>query len=157
MLTKYVKGSEPGTIDKTKLYKVLADYEDHLEKAEGHLKITGKTLAQVNKEHASWQYYFSARKVEIKILYEYVEQCLEHLRGKLYVKYNEKHNKSLTHQQIDRYIDKDDDYLEMFEILLAVRESRDNFQAVVEAFQSRGYNIKNLTELHIHAIQNDII
>lgn len=156
MLVKYVKGPDNG-LDKKKVYQVLADYESKLDNVEEHISIKGKTLAEVNKEHASWQYYYSARKVEIKSLCDYVEQCLEHLKGRLYVKYNEKNNKTLTHQQIDRYINKDDEYLALFEVVLAVRECKDTFQEIVNAYQSRGYAIKNLTELHIHLIQNDII
>jgi hypothetical protein len=155
MLNQHIKVD--GKPDKAKIYKVLADYEKHLEHTEKHLKIKGKTLAEANKEHASHHYYYNLKKIEIKTVCDYLEKYLDSIRGRLYVKYNEKNSRSLTHTQIDRYIDKDEEYLEWYEVYLAVKESKETFTAVVDAFNSRGFALKNITSAIIANVQESVL
>ena len=48
-------------------------------------------------------------------------------------------------------------YLRMKEYLLEVKELYDKYEAVVNAYQVRGYAINNLTKLRVANIEDSII
>jgi hypothetical protein len=136
---------------------VLAEYETAIEDYEDNLAIKGKTLEVANRENPGWQAYYDERRIELKTLVDYMEAQVQRTRGRLFKTYTEAHSRELTDRAKDKYIDNEDAYLTTYEIYLEVKELYNKYQAVVDAFTSRGYALNNITKIRVAALDDAIL
>lgn len=137
-----------------KLPIILAEYEKALEPLEGIIQIKGKTISEANRENASWQLYFDHKKVELATLTKLMEAQVGKIRGQCYRHLSENSKLDLSDRAKDKYIDNEKQYLDMYEIYLEVEEMYKKYQAACDAFQTRGYNLNNLTKIHVASLEN---
>ena len=135
---------------------IMEGYEKELLEAKPRLELKGKTLEDANKEQASWRYYYDARKSELSVLVEHFEKQVARVRARLF-KGLEKYPRDLSDRAKDKYIDQEADYLDMYNILLEVREMYTKYSALVSAFEARGWALRNVTEIHIHNIRENTL
>jgi hypothetical protein len=131
---------------------VLNQYRSYLDEAPDRLRISGKPLGKANGEQVGWLAYYDERRVELKALVKYTDMRVASVRGRLYRQYTEIHSRELSDRMKDKYIDNDNDYLVMNELLIEIEEVYEKMVAVVEAFKARGFALRNLTELAVHEI-----
>lgn len=147
------------TKDKYKnLAKILGDYMNDLSEAEENLKIEGKSLEKANRENASWKFYYRQRLVELSTLTKYFEREIDRVRGKLFRSYSPPNfNIDLSDRAKDKYIDNEQAYLDINELFLEVKEIRDSYEAIVDAFTDRGYALKNITQARIAQLEDALL
>ena len=145
--------------DYRNLPDILLEYEKGLaeELIAPRLKITGKNLEAANAEHASWQLYYESRKADLSSLVKFFEAKTAAARGQLFKTYTEKYSRELSDRQKDKYIDNEPKYLEQFEIYLEIKEIHTKYEAVCNAFQSRGYALNNITKIRVASLESVII
>ena len=131
---------------------ILQRYEEDIDEAEGRIKIQGKTLAVANREQAGWASYYDTRKVELKALVKLFESRVSSVRGRLFRKYTENASRELSDRAKDKYIDHDEEYTNIYDMLLEVEEIYEKMAAIVEAFKTRGYALRNLTDLVVNQL-----
>lgn len=131
---------------------ILQQYETDIVDAESRIKIQGKTLATANREQAGWATYYDTRKVELKTLVKLLESRVNSVRGKLFRKYTENSSRELSDRAKDKYIDHDSEYLDVYSLLLEVEELYEKMAAIVDGFKTRGYALRNLTDLVINQL-----
>lgn len=137
---------------------ILAAYKDDLSEAEGNLKIGGKSLEKANRDNPSHKYYYQQRFVELNTLTKTFEREVDRVRGKLFKSLSYPHNNvELSDRAKDKYIDNEQAYLDIHEIYLEVKEMRDNYEALVQAFTDRGYALKNITEIRVAQLEDVLI
>lgn len=137
---------------------ILGDYLNDLSDAESHLKIEGKSLEKANRENPSYQFYYQQRFVELNTLVKYFEREIDRVRGKLFRAYSPPNfNIDLTDRAKDKYIDNEQAFLDTQEIYLEVKEVRDHYDALVEAFRTRGYALNNMTKLRVANLEDVLI
>ena len=139
------------------LPKIIAEYEQYLEEVEHHLSMKGKTIQQANVEHATWSSYYDQKRVEMSILKKYMEREVERVRGKLWKQYTETHSRDLNTRDKENYINNEPSYLSKHELYLEVLELSEKYEAVSNAFKSRGFALNNIVKLRVSSIENDII
>jgi len=137
--------------------EVLAEYEAAYEDYKKNLDLEGKSLENANKENPAWQAYYDERRIELKTLVDYMEAQVQRVRGRLFKSYTETHQRELTDRAKDKYIDNEDAYLTVYEIYLEVREMYNKYQAVVDAFTSRGYALNNITKIRVAALEDVVL
>lgn len=140
-----------------KLPTILEEYEKALLDAEANIKITGKGLEQCNKENSTWQHYYNEKRVELKTLCEFLELQVNRVRGKLFKSYTEMNNRELSDRAKDKYIDNEKAYLDLYELYLEVKEMKEKYQSVVDAFTTRGYALNNITKIRVASIEDVIL
>ena len=139
------------------LPEILDRYELALNNFEDNLEVKGKTLEKANREQASWQSYYDQRKIELYTLVKYLEANVNRVRGKLYKIYTETYSRDLSDRSKDKYIDNEEKYLTAFQIYLEVKELYDKYDAVVDAFKSRGYALNNITKIRVAALEDVVL
>jgi hypothetical protein len=142
------------SIDLNKLPELLERYENELIDAEEHLKIKGKNLEQANIEQAAWQSYYDQRRIELHTLVKYFDARVQKTRGRLYKNYTEVHSHVLSDRMKDKYVDNEDAFLTMYEMYLEVKELDDKYTAIVDAFRSRGFALRNIVQLRVAALED---
>lgn len=142
-----------------KLPDMLDEYEQMIDEEEvaKNLQIKGKVLERANTEQAGWLMYYSSRKAEIYSVMKWMETKLSAVRGRYFKTYTEHYSRELSDRQKDKYIDNEAEVLAQMEIYLRVKELHEKYQAVVDAFQARGYALKNITEIRIRSLEDTVI
>lgn len=141
------------------LPEILQEYEDLIdeEAVAKHLAIKGKVLESANTEQASWQFYYETRKAEVYAVVKWLEGKLAAVRGKHFKLYTEHYSRELNDRTKDKYIDNEEEVLNQLQIYLTFKELHEKYEAVCEAFRSRGFALRNITEIRIRSLEDTTI
>lgn len=137
-----------------KLSQVLEEYEKALIGVEAIIEIKGKKLEHANRENPTWQLYYDQKRIELSTIVKYLELQVSRVRGKMFQKYTETYAKDLSDRAKDKYIDNEASVLTWNELYLEAKETYDKYQAVVDAFQSRGYALNNITKIRVASLED---
>lgn len=132
---------------------IIEKYEKDLSAYKDNLAVSGKTLERALKEQPTWSAYYGERLCELNTLVKYMETQVKCVRGKLTVQYNENYNPSLSERMMDKYIDREEDYLLMYDFMLELKEIKDKYELVLDAFNRRGFALRDLTLAMVNEIQ----
>jgi hypothetical protein len=141
------------------LPEIIEEYETLIDEEEvaKRLRIKGKVLETANTEQSGWQYYYETRKAEVHSLVKWLEAKLAAVRGKHFKKYTEHYSRELSDRQKDKYIDNEKEVLAQLEVYLQAKELYEKYEAVCDAFKSRGFALRNITEIRIRSLEDTII
>jgi len=127
--------------------------------AEGYvdLELKSKTIGHANREQPSFLSFYDEKRIEVYSLYQYVEMEIHRFKGQLWKDMTVSNNYDLTKIDKDQFINSNIEYLELRRIFLSVSELYQKYESVVNSFKQRGYSLKNITDLKIHALEDSII
>ena len=137
------------------LFDIIEQYEDELAKYPDNLTIKGKTLEFALKEQATWCAYYGERKTELKTLVNHFDIQINKVKGTLYAQYNENYNPRLVHTAINSYVDKEEAVINLREMQAEVKELLDKYDNVLDAFNRRGFALRDITAIRI-ASMNEV-
>lgn len=143
--------------DLSNIPKILDLYDQALDGHEENLRIKGKNLEQANVENPSWLAYYDQRKIELNSLARFIDMKLEQEKGKLWKAYTENYSRELSARDKDQYISKDASYLKVYQILIIIEELLKKYSSVVDAFQNRGYALRNITSLRVSSMEDVVL
>lgn len=143
--------------DLINLPNVIAEYEDALQQARTILPIENKMLEFAHKEQCAWIGYFDERRAEIKTLVKYLAANVAKVRGQLVRRYTERSARALGERVMNSYIDSEPEYLAAHELLLEVEELYEKYTAVVEAFNKRGFALRDITSARVADVHHNPI
>jgi len=141
----------------SKLPDLLAQYEKDLSSCSENIAITGKTLETTLKEQAAWCAFYGERAAELGIILKYIEAEIKKVRGRLTAQYNENYNPALSERMTDKYIDREKEYLDIHEVSLEVQELLDKYKNLLDAFNRRGFALRDITLCKINDIHKDTL
>jgi len=140
-----------------KLARVLSEYDKELDLVEDRLSLKNTTLERANMENPTWLNFYDQKKVELKVLNDFMDMKLNAIRGRLFMRYKEDHQRTLNASEINQYINNEEGYTELFEISLEVQEVYEKYKQVIEAFKARGYALNNITKIRVAALEDVIL
>jgi hypothetical protein len=136
----------------------MVDYEEDIKLAGERLSMRGKSGAETQKEQCAWPAYYGMKKAEINKLLSYIEMRVEAVRSDLYKTYNSvQAARVLPDRTIEKYIDGENAYLSIREMYLEVQELKDKMSAICDAFDRRGFALRDWTTLKVNQLQDDLI
>lgn len=135
----------------------LKQYETDLANVEATLSMKAKTLAEALQEQATSSYFFDSRKAELKQLTRMLETERDKVRGTRFKHYTETYSRQLSERAINNYIDFDDEYLAVSELVNHTLELYDKYAAVVEAFSRRGFALRDYTTALVNSLHEVVI
>ena len=130
---------------------ILAKHLDELDLAEHRLSLRGKTLDDALKDQGAWPIHYAFIKAEIDSLVKYVAMEIDRVRSDAFRKY-EGYSRQLSDRTTDKYIDSDATFLNYQELYLELKEVHDKACAVVDAFTTRGFALRDITAARINSI-----
>ncbi len=137
-----------------KLASVLSDYDKELDEVEERLSLKNRTIERSNMENPTWMSFYDQKKVELKILSDFMDMNVDQVRGRLFMRYKENHMVTLNASEINQYINNEDAYIDVCNFRFEVREVYEKYKAVIEAFRTRGYALNNITKMRVAAIED---
>jgi hypothetical protein len=130
-----------------RLPDIIAYFDTELIDAESRLLIKGKSAGAALAEQTAWPIRYRFLKAEMDKLVKHITTLEESIRGKLYRNLTTGSNRDWSEKGKERYIDNMDEYLDIHVLLLEVAEIRDKYQAVCDAFELRGFALRDMTKL----------
>ena len=131
----------------------LAEYDDHLEKAEVFFQMEGEKLEVLCRKHPGTLSFFDRRLGELKSVEDLVQGKVKEIESAHWKKYNEKYPRVLSTADIKAYIMGEKDYVAMYEILLEVINMRRQYEAVVDALKQMGWTLNNIVKLRVAQLE----
>lgn len=136
---------------------LLFQYESDIANIKDNLAVKGKLLHDAQKDQAQWPWYYDERRSELKIMLKYMQMLIDKTRAKLLVKYNENYSRQLPERIMQQYIDREDDYLTIYQLFLEVEEVYLKYDAAVEAFNKRGFAMRDVTTALQHQVHDVVL
>ena len=142
---------------KAALPGLLVGYEEDIEAAASRLSLTGKSGPQAQKEQCAWPAFYGMKKAEVSKLSKYLDARVHAVRGGLWKSYTMNNARALGERVVDKYINHEEDYLRIYELFLEVEEIREKFAAICDAFDRRGYALRDWTAIKIAQLEDELI
>lgn len=138
--------------DISAIVPVLSYYEQQIANVKEEIRLKSKRLDGAIIDQSSLLYRYDELRVEMKKVSEVVGVVVAEKYGSLWKFYTEKYSRELSPKDKDQYIKHESKYIRLLEIQAEVDELYQKFEAVVHAFQSRGYALNNLTRLYANNV-----
>ncbi|MGZ8924287.1 MAG: hypothetical protein ACXW2E_00255 [Nitrososphaeraceae archaeon] len=143
--------------DITRLSVILDTYEKELIDYDKHLQIKGKTIAEALKEQASYSAIYNEKTCELSTILKFLEGMIKQERSRLIRMYNENYNPALSERMIEKYIDNEDSYLKLHKNWIEVNDLLEKSKMITDAFNRRGFALRDLTMIYVNEIQGVIM
>lgn len=144
-------------LNPTDLLTLVEKYEAALERIVEDVKIKGKTLEVANREQGDLTLEYATLHSECSTVTKYFESILNSTRSEIFKKYQKTSDKLLTDRAIEKYTDSETQYLDQYHLYLELVAIRDKLGAAVEALKSRGFALRNITEVRVNGLQHSAI
>lgn len=132
-----------------KLPDILDQFAADLIPAKKQLDNDGRLLETCLSKNSALMHYYDERRIRLHSLVKFFRLEVDRVRGEKYIQYNENYSRSITIQMMNKYIDAEEDYLNVYKILIEVEEVYENYVSVVDGFKQRHYELTNMTKLRI--------
>ena len=140
-----------------KLAGVLSEYDKELDEVEERLSLKNKTIERSNMENPTWMSFYDQKRIELKVLNNFMDMKVDQARGRLFMRYKENHQVTLNATEINQYINNEDAYIDMCNFRFEVQEVHEKYKQVIEAFKTRGYALNNITKLRVASLEDAIL
>lgn len=140
--------------DLSNIDDILSPIHDIINDAKDDINLEGKNIAVANVEQSSLIAYYDEIKSELKYLVDYYDVMLKKKRGTLYEDILNNFSKSLNDRAIDKLIDADKSYVEMYRSALETKRTYDKVSSIVNSLTQRSYSLNNLVRIYEHQLQD---
>lgn len=136
---------------------LLPKYEKLLSAAEKVFNLDGLRLEQVAKSVPQYQYSYDAAYQELKALDEWLNGIKEKRMAKLWKKYLESYQRSLSTRDIQAYIGGEKDIVEINQIITEIALLKNQMLSVVDSIKNMGWMVGHITKLRVAEMQEAIL
>lgn len=126
---------------------VLSYFEEEYEKAREEVKIKGNLQRCISELSSLYEMRF-AQLQELEAIMEFFDIKLKGIRSSLYQKLMNNSQRALTSNDIKQYIDGDKNIIDLQLIINDIALVRNKFISLTKGFESKNWQLSNLTKLH---------
>ena len=148
------------TLDEDKLEEIiplLPRYEKKIAASEQIFKLDGRRLEEVARTLPAYQASYDQSYQELKALEEWINNIKEKRIGKLWKKYLEGYQRTLSTRDIQAYINSEKEIVDLNQIIIEVTLLKNNTLAIVEAIKNLGWMVGHITKIRIAELQETIL
>lgn len=142
--------------DYKNLDRILTPYIQDLVEKDDNIRLKGKNLELANKEQVAWLSYYDERRIELETYVKFFDSEIARVRSIVF-KEMEQYPRELSDRSKEKYIDSNETYLSVYETYLSVKELYNHYVCIVDTFRSRGFALKNITDIRINSLEDVII
>ena len=140
---------------------LLIDYlekcEDQINAAKEILDLDDKVLEKLCKDHPKYVAEYKRKLYEIKCVEDLFNNNLEAVYSEKWKELNSNMKKILTQKDIHVYIQSDNDYRELRELVLEITFIKKIYESICEAFDALGYSLNNIVKIRIASLEDMVI
>lgn len=136
------------------LEKVLASIDEDLKTYSDDLAILGKNIEAANVEQPSLMAWYDQIAVKCENIMDYCETIVKKVRAERMKYIKDNSSKDYTDTAIQRMIDADKEYLNIYMKFLEVKEKYDIAKSIVKSFEQRSYSLNNIVRIRENELEN---
>lgn len=91
---------------------------------------------------------------EIEAILEFLNIELRKLRSKLFKKYLENYQRSLSSRDVEKYVDGEPDIVDMEKIINEVALMRNQWLGIIKSLEIKGFQINNIIKLRTSGLED---
>lgn len=141
----------------TDLKNILKTFDKELKDWKEEIQLGGKTIEKVNAEQPKLYAKYVKVKLDLQVLYNFIEQQVKLARSKALKTYYDLASKSLGERTVEKIIEGDPTYHKIYLVYLEVEERYEHAKAICEQFQHRAYSINNIVKARVAAVEDQVI
>ena len=131
---------------------LIKKYETEINESQKRLSLSGKSGVGALKEQCAWPVHYGCLKAEVTKLLRYIARREEQLRGERTKWYIESYPREHSERARDKLIDHEPVFTQIREVYLEVEEIKDKLTAICEAWDRRGFSLRDWTALKVAEI-----
>lgn len=137
----------------------VANFQDDLEESvlDQRLGIKGKILSVAIAEHPGWLVYYDQRRAELRYFLRQIEAEVERIHGTFHRYYCEKNAKDIGERSVNQYCRSQSNYNKAINIKIEIEAIYDRYTAVCEAFISRGFQLRDMTNARVAEVHTAVL
>lgn len=139
--------------DMAEIPSAIDFYNAELSKAQDEPKIKGN-LEKNAQELAGIMSYRFTQLQELEAILKFLNIKYDKMRSDHYRKYNERYNRELSDRSIEKYIDGEDDIVNMSTIINEVALVRNKYLALIKGLDIKQFQISNIVKLRIVGMED---
>jgi len=134
--------------DLSLLPDMIEFYNNELETAKQETKIVG-SLERNNQQLPGQVAYRFDQLQDIESVLKFLNVRYDKMRSDHYRRYLERYNRELSDRSIEKYIDGENDIVDMSCLINEVALVRNRYLGIMKAFDAKSYSMGNITRLRI--------
>jgi len=142
--------------DPAVLVAYLMECEEAYERGNVKLFVQGK-LEEEASQHAGWIGRYDEMRAELEALKKFYEGKSRKKRGELYRKFLENYPRALQKQDIEQFINADEEWAKIDEVLQEISLVHDKMKGLVESMRAKGWNIGHIIKLRVQGLEDSIV
>jgi len=131
----------------------VAYYDNELKDAIKETKLVGNLEKNAQELSGMTSYRFGQLQ-EIEAILKYLEIKYDKIRSDHYRKYLEHYNRALTDRSIEKYVDGEDDVVDMCVLINEVSLIRNRYLALMKGFDIKNWQISNIVKLRVVGMED---
>lgn len=139
--------------DMAEIPSAIDFYNAELSKAQDEPKIKGN-LEKNAQELAGIMSYRFTQLQELEAILKFLNIKYDKMRSEHYRKYNERYNRELSDRSIEKYIDGEDDIVNMSTIINEVALVRNKYLALIKGLDQKSYMIGHIVRLRVVGMED---
>lgn len=128
---------------------LLAKYEEEISEAPKRLSMSGKTGAAALKEQCAWPVHYGCLKAEVTKLLRFISIREDNIRGERTKWYIESYPREHSERARDKLIDHEPVFMQIRELYVEVEEIKDKLSVICDAWDRRGFSLRDWTALKV--------
>lgn len=132
-------------------------YEQRIEKAEPLFNLEDQKLEFLCRSHPQWLSRYYQYEQELKGIEETLQIKKDETEGKLWKRYVEGYSRQLSNTDIKNYIAAEKDIVALSLIMNEVGFVKNKMSAVVEGFRQMGWALRNIVQLRVNQLQEEVL
>lgn len=141
----------------SKIPELLGALEVDVQQVELDLAIRGKSLEEANREQPELYFKYNFIYQKLKAIAKMIDCKIDHAKSLKYKNYKSGSNVSLNTTDLNQWVTGEKDIQAMYTVAILLDEYLYQYDAIVKAFEMRGYSLKNVTESRINAVNSMVI
>jgi len=131
-------------------------YNDEVSTAILESKISGLIEKNAQDLSGTMSYRFGQLQ-DLEAILKYLNISYDKLRSSHYKKYNERYNRELSDRSIEKYIDGEDDIVDMAFLINEVSLVRNLYLAAIKGLDQKSFQISNIVKLRTVGMEDAAI
>ena len=139
--------------DLSKIVDCINFYEKELEEARVECGLAGNIEKNATRVPGIVEHRFNQLQ-EIEAILEFLNIQLRKIRSKNYRKYLESYQRALTSRDVEKYIDGEDEVVNMSNIINEFALLRNKFLGLLKAIDAKQFQINNIVKLRVAGLDD---
>lgn len=139
--------------DMAELPSAMDHFNSEIERSKDESKIRGSVEKNAQELSGIMSHRFGQLQ-EIEAILKFLNIRYDKMRSDHYRKYNERYNRELSDRSIEKYIDGEQDIVDMSVLINEVALMRNRYLALIKGLEQKSFSISNIIRLRVVGMED---